>query len=103
MRYIEDNIAAKRRYGQRKHVSQRIDITKRFKIRSKLKLSIVNSLIKNLSNVVLKKYHAKSVRPHILCFFKAFEAERWFAGGQTASEPHENHHPASNALKKYSR
>ena len=63
---------------------------------------MVDTSFESLGNVVLKKYHAGPTRPHILSFFKAFEAERWFAEGQTASEPHENHHPASNALKKYS-
>ena len=64
---------------------------------------MVDTSFESLGNVVLKKYHAGSTRPHILSFFKAFEAERRLAGGQTTSEPHENHHPASNALKKYSK
>ena len=64
---------------------------------------MVDTSFESLGNVVLKKYHDRSISPHILSFFKTFEAERWFAEGQTASEPHENHHPASNVLKRYSR
>ena len=64
---------------------------------------MLDTLFESLGNVVLKKYHTRCTRPHILSFFKTFEAERRFAGGQTASEPHENHHPASNALKRYSK
>ena len=61
---------------------------------------MVDTSFESLGNVVLKIYHTRCIRYHILSFFKTFEAERWFAEGQTASEPHENHHPASNALKK---
>ena len=62
---------------------------------------MVDTSFESLGNVVLKKYHARPTRPHILGYFKRFEAEKWFAEGQTASETHKNHHPASNALKKY--
>ena len=64
---------------------------------------MVDTSFESSGDVVLQKHHAGPTRPHILGFFKAFEAQRRFAGGQTTSEPHENHHPASNVLKKYSR
>ena len=63
---------------------------------------MVDTSFEGLGNVVLKKQHAGPTCPHLLYVFKAFEAERRFAGGQTASESHENHHPASNASKKHS-
>ena len=42
---------------------------------------MVDTSFESLDNVVFKKYYAKSTRPHLLYFFKAFEAGWWFSWG----------------------